>query len=893
MSVSSRPWYPILRIIPLDGRQLVSWAMSLKPYFIVFMASACGLIIEIVAGRLLAPDIGVSLYTWTAIIGVVLAGISAGSLLGGLVADRFPNPATLGLILLAGGVSSLSILPLAGIIPGLFRDLPAMAEIVLLTGALFFLPSLVLGMVTPVTIKLRLQDLAHAGNVVGRIYAVSAAGSIFGTFATGFFLIQWLGTRSTLILVAAALVIMALSFGNLWRGNLWRGNLWRARLPSLVCLALFLGLGSLGFTSGAFESGCLRESNYFCIRVSDTVVEGGREVKALHLDTLLHSYVDPDDPTFLAYGYEQVFGEMAAYLAQDNPALRALFIGGGGYTMPRYLEELYPRSTLEVIEIDPEVTRVAFDHLGLRRDTRITTYNQDARAALAGLPEGRYDLVVGDAFNDVAVPYHLTTREFNEEIRALLKDDGVYAVNLIDRLHSGRFLRSYLSTLQRTFPYVYLLRDDARWDDDSQSTYVAVGSLRPISSTNLESTNPESISPESINPESINLEISGIRSGPTRQPVSHFMPEVLFDSWIASGEVKVLTDDHAPVENLLAPTYLASRRTIRAGRHNNAGAALQGQGRLREAIAEFDRAVSLDPQLASSYNNRGQSYEKLGQLQPALQDYDQLIRLMPDYADAYYTRGHAREKLGQFQLAIDDYDQAIHLDPQYGLAYHNRGTTYGSLGQLPLAIRDFDQAIRLDPTAPLAHYNRGLTFLKMGQLPGAVQDLDEAIRLDPQHAQAYNNRAIARMKLGRFPGAVQDLNESIRLDPQSAGAYNNRGTAYLDSGQLQQSLRDYDQAIRLDPRYARAYNNRGTAYTELGEYRRSLQDFEQAIRLDPQHAAAYANRAVAHSHLKMDHQAQQDADRAVELGFDRSLLMATMEDVSRGPATPATPARRD
>ena len=85
---------------------------SLKPYFIVFTASACTLIIEIVAGRILAPTIGVSLYTWTSVIGITLAGISAGNYLGGRVADRYPYPYTLGLILLASGVASVAILPL-------------------------------------------------------------------------------------------------------------------------------------------------------------------------------------------------------------------------------------------------------------------------------------------------------------------------------------------------------------------------------------------------------------------------------------------------------------------------------------------------------------------------------------------------------------------------------------------------------------------------------------------------------------------------------------------------------------------------------------------------------------------------------------------------------------
>ncbi|MEE9184432.1 MAG: fused MFS/spermidine synthase, partial [Acidimicrobiia bacterium] len=129
----------------------------------MFTASASTLVIEIVAGRILAPDIGVSLYTWTSIIGIVLAGISIGNYLGGLAADRYPQQRTLGLILLAGGLSSLAVLPLVGVASNVFDGLSLVPRIVFLTVTLFFLPSLILGMVTPVVIKLRLRDLASTG----------------------------------------------------------------------------------------------------------------------------------------------------------------------------------------------------------------------------------------------------------------------------------------------------------------------------------------------------------------------------------------------------------------------------------------------------------------------------------------------------------------------------------------------------------------------------------------------------------------------------------------------------------------------------------------------------------------------------------------------------------
>ena len=128
---------------------------ALRHYLIVFTASACGLIIEIVAGRLLAPHIGVSLYTWTSIIGIVLAGISIGNYVGGRVAGRFPSPITLGVILMAAGIASISILPMVNVAAESFSEVSVIPRIVLLTAVLFLVPSLILGMVTPVVIKLR------------------------------------------------------------------------------------------------------------------------------------------------------------------------------------------------------------------------------------------------------------------------------------------------------------------------------------------------------------------------------------------------------------------------------------------------------------------------------------------------------------------------------------------------------------------------------------------------------------------------------------------------------------------------------------------------------------------------------------------------------------------
>lgn len=826
-----------------NSTDLTALITSINPYVVVFGASACGLIIEIVAGRILAPTIGVSLYTWTTIIGVVLAGISLGSYLGGLVADRFPSPVTLGLILLAAVVSSLTVLPLIEWVPTIFGSMPAMARIIFLTTALFFLPSLILGMVTPVVIKLRLKDLTSAGNVIGRFYAVSTAGSIFGTFITGFVLIQWIGVRSTILLVALLLLFMALAFGELWR----------AKRASAVAMALFLGIGGLGFADGALTSDCLRESNYYCIRVTDTITERGYEAKALHLDKLIHNYVSPDDPSILLDSYNLIFGELADIKAQRDPSLRMFFIGGGGYTLPRYIEQRHPQSILEVAEIDPEVTRVAFDYLGLRRDTRIVTFNQDARVLMPELPKNQYDLVIGDAFNDISVPYHLTTLEFNQQVRELLTDDGIYAVNVVDQLYSGQFLAAFVRTLERTFPYVYLIRDDPDWSDDTRSTYVVVGALQPLS---------------------LDDATTRLDDG---QRVSYMMPEARLRSWLDSRDASLLTDDFAPVDNMLASVHLEKLRVSGAERRYASGLENHRSGDLNAAIDQYSQALKIDPQMALAVFNRGQAYAELAKTQLAIQDFDLAIGLNPYFAIAYYELAKAYAELGDYRRVIAGYDQVTRLNPKYSLAYLSRGVAFGSLGLHQQAIQDLDEAITLDPEYSPAYYNRGHAYLMMGQFNEAIRDLDEAIRLNPDDALAHQNRASANIGLGDLQQAVLDLDEAIRLDPTYARAYNNRASTFINLGDFRRAVDDLDEAIRLDPTYVRAYNNRASAYISLGKYLSALQDLDQAISLDAGYATAYANRAIALYHLDMESQAQVDIDRAIELGFDRSALQKEVE----------------
>ena len=197
-------------------------------------------------------------------------------------------------------------------------------------------------------------------------------------------------------------------------------------------------------------------------------------------------------------------------------------------------------------------------------------------------------------------------------------------------------------------------------------------------------------------------------------------------------------------------------------KHYEAGVALQQEGLLKEAIAEYDQAIRLAPKFTSAYNNRGAAYNDSGQPERAIQDFDVAIRLDPQHVNAYRNRGNAYMKLGKPERAIQDYNEAIRLDPEDANTFNKRGIAYFRLGQYERAIEDYDEAIQLAPRfAP--YYNRGMAYFNQGLYDRAIEDYDEAIRLDPQIAISYANRALAYTRLGKDQEAQLDVARAVEL----------------------------------------------------------------------------------------------------------------------------------
>ncbi|KAF3469258.1 fused MFS/spermidine synthase [Streptomyces sp. Tu 3180] len=479
---------------------------------LVFGASAAVLVVEIVALRLLAPYLGLTLETSTMVIGIALTAIALGSWLGGRIADQVDPRRLLGPSLgVSGAVVALT--------PAVLRTTAewAPALLLLIASLTILVPGALLSAVTPIVTKLRLTSLAETGTVVGRLSGVGTVGAIFGTVLTGFVLVSRLPVSGILIGLGTLLVVGAALVE--WRTRGWSGT------PALTLVVVAGGLATV-----AAPGACDAETRYHCARVvADPDRDSGR---TLLLDGVRHSYVDVDDPTFLEFTYVRAIAAAVDAAFPEGEPLAAHHLGGGGLTFPRYLAATRPGTRSLVSEIDSGVVRIDRDRLGLNSQAGIDVRVEDGRLGLRRLDAGSRDLVVGDAFGGVSVPWHLTTVEAMTDVRRVLDEDGLYVANLID--HGGlAFARAEAATLRKTFEHVALLGEPADIGLDPTAAPEG-GNLVLLASD------------RSVDLRAIREALDARRTG-WKVTAGDGLT-----SWI--GDARPLTDDYAPVDQLLQPS---------------------------------------------------------------------------------------------------------------------------------------------------------------------------------------------------------------------------------------------------------------------------------------------------------------------------------------------------
>jgi MFS family permease len=473
---------------------------------LVFVAAGAVLVLEILAVRLLAPYVGLTLETTTSIIGAALAGIALGAAVGGRLADRMDARLLVVGLLVGGGALALLIVPIVHWLgPGARGDgdLAALGiTVITLVPA-----AAVLSAVSPAVAHLQLHDLRASGTVVGSLSGWATAGALLGTFGTGFVLVPLMPVSTAVLLVGGMLILAGILLGASTR-----------LVPVTALLGGVLLLLVLGAWTGTTDSPCETETKYHCVALEEDPERKGSYT--LLLDDITHSYVDLDDPTYLQYDYVRWIANAIDATYPEGKPLDVVFVGGGGFTLPRWLLATRPGSQAEVLEVDEELIEFDEERLGLEPTSGLEIKAGDARVEMLARPDDSADVVVGDAFGNYAVPWHLATTEWIEEVKRVLKPDGLYALNVID-LGSLDLLRAEAATVLDGFEHVRLVS----FGEEER----ALGGNGVLLASDREI------------PDRALLEYPGVTG----------LAESTLESFASRGEV--LRDDFAPADQLLTP----------------------------------------------------------------------------------------------------------------------------------------------------------------------------------------------------------------------------------------------------------------------------------------------------------------------------------------------------
>lgn len=504
--------------------------------------------LEFSASRLLVPIFGSSIETWGVLIGIILAALTLGYHLGGRLADDRHRPASLfrlcSIIFSAG--LYIVFIPLA-IWPAAesSADAVSLPSLVTSTLALVAAPSILLGIVSPYAVKLATLSLAMLGKKTGNLYSVATAGSIAGTFVTVFLLIPAMQITDIVLAIGLALVIPASAF--------MIGKVPKVLAAFLLIIAMVFAMpaggafsvplgssGGLNFIDGNIVGGKIlyeAQTPYSQLQVVDSQgpnTAGGEagysSLRSLYLNGDLHSRMYVERPDELAVTYTRYFPLGFVF----NPdAERVLFVGGGGFSGPKYFISAYPDVQVDVVEIDPVVIEVAKEYFAVPENERLSIYNDDGRRFLQS-SDTQYDIIILDAYSKSYVPFHLMTAEYYSLLDERLVPDGVIVSNHIGSVgnalynyETSKLWRAAYKTMAEEFDSVQVFPTRSNSGISQNIMLVASDGALGV----------EEIRQAAFVDDTIQIEYA----------------DRLYASEIRTDDVPVFTDEYAPVDTFLSP----------------------------------------------------------------------------------------------------------------------------------------------------------------------------------------------------------------------------------------------------------------------------------------------------------------------------------------------------
>jgi spermidine synthase len=424
---------------------------------LVFVVGAGSLGSEIAGARLLAPYFGASTVIWANTIATVLTALSIGYWLGGRLADRRPDLRVMCTIVQCAAVAT-ALVPLVGR-PVLGGAVEALDEIaagaflgsLLAVTVLLAVPVLLMGTIAPFAIRLSVATVDEAGQVAGRLYAISTIGSLAGVFASALVLIPLVGTQRTFLLFALAMsVVAAIALPRRW---------WLVPLALAAALAIPTG----GIKDESEDGAVIHETDteYQYARVIER--SDGERWLELNEGIAIHSLYRPD-----SYLTDNVWDDylVLPLAVVDRPLRSVAILGNAAGTTARAYGHYFPRTEIDGVEIDGELTDIGRRYFDMR-NPRLSTHTDDARPFLRR-SGGGYDVIMVDAYRQPYIPFYLITEEFFELCRDRMTDNGALIVNIGHPEGDEELEKVATATLERVFPHV--VRDET---EDTNTLLVA------------------------------------------------------------------------------------------------------------------------------------------------------------------------------------------------------------------------------------------------------------------------------------------------------------------------------------------------------------------------------------------------------------------------------------
>lgn len=425
---------------PLPKSGLGKWFI----YALAFVCGAAVLALEIVGTRVLGPFFGVTIYLWSSLITVTLLALSVGYVVGGKVADRHPTSSLLSWLILISGFLVLLIPWIRHPVMHLTESLGLRMAVLASSMLLFFIPLTLLGMVSPLLIKIRTERLTELGNTVGGLYAVSTIGSVVTALLTGYVLIPYIGVNLLLLIIGLMLVTASAP-------GLLAGRSGKAKVTLLVLLIGFTAamIKVTPVEAAAPSKGLLavQQSAYSELRVLEKS-QGGFKIRYLLMDGAAHSIVNPDN--WNSYVYQNYIMDMLRDFHSPGDLL-LIGLGAGSYAK----SSVKSGWKVDALEIDPAVIDLAKQYFGLQPEDA-SVFCVDGRLFLTET-EKKYEVIAIDAFGSSLIPFHLMTTEFFGLIKQHLTPGGILLINVVALVRDDPLLGPLTATLESQFQYAYAL----------------------------------------------------------------------------------------------------------------------------------------------------------------------------------------------------------------------------------------------------------------------------------------------------------------------------------------------------------------------------------------------------------------------------------------------------